>query len=214
VFASSVLTFAVFELGDIYAESCALLLLLLLAVSAGDTSLRVSAAVSYMLVTRAALPAPLVQQPEVLSGRWRGGLSWWLGLANILYARILVLAKYQSVYPPLTAFHPPPHPPQIPQVCCPGAWVWPTSCYNPALLSLILAKYQCSPPPPPQSCCFPSPHTPTPPGVLSWWLGLADILYAKPGDWAAVNSFLFIKDYFSTAHAAPSVSVSDHRHCV
>jgi hypothetical protein len=35
----------------------------------GDTPLRVGAAVTYMLVTRRPLPAPLISDPEVLSGR-------------------------------------------------------------------------------------------------------------------------------------------------
>jgi hypothetical protein len=35
-----------------------------------------------------------------------------------------------------------------------------------------------------------------------------NILYAKPGDWAAASCFLFIKDYFTTAHA-PSITVSE-----
>jgi hypothetical protein len=44
----------------------------MLCCAAGDSGLRVGAAVSFMLVTRKVLPAPLISQPDILSGQYRG----------------------------------------------------------------------------------------------------------------------------------------------
>lgn len=59
---------------------CPLLSLCVISVPAhktytGDASLRVNAAVSFMLVTRRALPAHLISEPEVLSGAFER--SFW-----------------------------------------------------------------------------------------------------------------------------------------
>jgi len=63
----------------------------------GDTTLRVNAAVSYMLVTRRALPAPLINTPEVLSGR-----SWCSSTAAcLLSAAMLQCVQTWRVWHPV-----------------------------------------------------------------------------------------------------------------